>query len=99
VRASERESFQKFLRGFAGQASMGILGGRKGHKTGRFWDMTAYSRVVKAWGRAFDALKRYIHKNQIEALGFDREWLNQIFKVGATREELFDFMDGRAPPI
>jgi hypothetical protein len=91
VKAGQRENLQKFLRGFAGQTSMGVLGGKKGHKTGRFWDTTAYSRVVKAWGRAFDALKRYVHKNQIEALGFDREWLDQIFKEGVALQEIMAF--------
>ncbi len=76
---------------------MGVLGGRKGHKTGRFWDSTAYSRVVRAWGKAFESLRKYVHKNQAEALGFDRIWLDEVFREGGSLQEILEF-DRAADP-
>lgn len=68
VRAERREELQAFLKTFAGLAARAVTGAQKGIRTGKFWDQTAYSRIVP--GGAFRALCAYFGKNRLEAVGF-----------------------------
>src|SRR3954452_12310550 len=65
VRARRRESFQGFLRSFAGLVARRVTGARRGHPSGRFFDTLAWTRVV-AWGRDYLGVRHYVFRNQIE---------------------------------
>jgi hypothetical protein len=68
VRARRRDSFQAFLRSFAGIVARKVTGSRKGRPLGggRFWTALAWSRVVH-WGREYWTVRHYIFRNEIEA--------------------------------
>ncbi len=69
VRARRRESFQGFLRSFAGIVARRVTGARRGRPSGRFFGGIAWSRVV-AWGRDYLGVRHYVFRNEIEgALG------------------------------
>jgi REP element-mobilizing transposase RayT len=65
VRARRRESFQAFLRSFAGIVARRVTGARRGRPCGRFFNGIAWSRVV-AWGRDYLGVRHYVFRNQIE---------------------------------
>jgi REP element-mobilizing transposase RayT len=65
VRARRRESFQAFLRSFAGIVARRVTGARRGRPCGRFFSGIAWSRVV-AWGRDYLGVRHYVFRNQIE---------------------------------
>jgi REP element-mobilizing transposase RayT len=70
VKAPYRESLAKFLRAVPGLIARHVTQARKGLKlTGRFWERSAYSRLVH-WGREFKALTAYLNKNLLKACGF-----------------------------
>jgi REP element-mobilizing transposase RayT len=68
VRARRRESFQAFLRSFAGIVARRITGARRGRplRGGPFWTALAWSRIV-SWGRDYWGVRSYIFRNLIEA--------------------------------
>ena len=68
VRARRRESFQVFLRSFAGIVARKVTGARRGRPLGGgpFWSGLAWSRVV-SWGRDYWGVRHYIFRNLIEA--------------------------------
>jgi REP element-mobilizing transposase RayT len=66
VRARRRESFQAFLRSFAGIVARRVTGARRGRPCGRFFSGIAWSRVV-GWGRDYLGVRHYVFRNQIEA--------------------------------
>ena len=68
VRARRRESFQRFLRTFAGIVARIVTGARRGLplRGGTFWSALAWSRVV-SWGRDCYGVRHYIFRNRIEA--------------------------------
>jgi REP element-mobilizing transposase RayT len=69
VRARRRESFQAFLRSFAGIVARRVTGARRGRPCGRFFSGIAWSRVV-GWGRDYLGVRHYIFRNELEgALG------------------------------
>jgi REP element-mobilizing transposase RayT len=65
VRARRRESFQAFLRSFAGIVARRVTGARRGRPCGRFFSGIAWSRVV-GWGRDYLGVRHYVFRNQIE---------------------------------
>jgi REP element-mobilizing transposase RayT len=65
VRARRRESFQAFLRSFAGLVARRVTGARRGRPSGRFFDAIAWSRVV-GWGRDYLGVRHYVFRNAIE---------------------------------
>jgi REP element-mobilizing transposase RayT len=88
VRARRRESFQSFLRSFAGIVARRVTGARRGRPSGPFFSGIAWSRVV-GWGRDYLGVRHYVFRNQIEgdlgvhvrrALeeGPDRTWHAQL---------------------
>src|SRR6266404_7413017 len=69
IRARRRESFQGFLRSFAGIVARRVTGARRGHPSGPFFSGIAWSRIV-GWGRDYLGVRHYVFRNQIEgALG------------------------------
>lgn len=69
VQGRRREGLQGFLRTFPALLARHITGAKKGSPKGRFWDALAYTRVV-TWGRELIALRRYLLRNDLEAVGF-----------------------------
>jgi hypothetical protein len=65
VRARRRETFQSFLRSFAGIVARRVTGARRGRPSGPFFNGLAWSRVV-AWGRDYFGVRHYVFRNQIE---------------------------------
>jgi REP element-mobilizing transposase RayT len=65
VRARRRESFQAFLRSFAGIVARRVTGARRGRPCGRFFSGIAWTRVV-SWGRDYLGVRHYVFRNQIE---------------------------------
>lgn len=69
LRAKTRDGFRVFLRTFAGKVAQGVTGAKKGNPFGkRFWDLTAFSRIVE-WGNAFLTTRTYVIQNRLEASG------------------------------
>jgi REP element-mobilizing transposase RayT len=68
LKADRREDLQQFLKVFAGLAARAVMGAKKGVRRGKFWDKTAYSKIVP--GGAFRAVCAYLGKNRLEAVGF-----------------------------
>jgi REP element-mobilizing transposase RayT len=70
VRARRRESFQAFLRSFAGIVARRVTGAKRGRPIGGgpFWTGLAWSRIV-SWGRDYWGVRGYIFRNRIEATG------------------------------
>ena len=69
VQGKRREGLRSFFRTFPALLARRITGARKGSPQGRFWDALAYTRIV-TWGRELMALKRYLLRNDLEAVGF-----------------------------
>jgi REP element-mobilizing transposase RayT len=67
VRARNRDTFQAFLRSFAGIVARVVTGARRGRPApgGRFWSALAWSRVI-TWGREYWTVRHYIFRNEIE---------------------------------
>jgi REP element-mobilizing transposase RayT len=68
LRAESREALQQFLKTFAGLAARAVTGAKKGVRHGKFWEKTAYSKLVP--GGAFRSVCAYLAKNKLEAIGF-----------------------------
>jgi REP element-mobilizing transposase RayT len=68
IQGRDRRGIRSFLRVLPGQIAQKVTGARKGQRLarGRFWDALAFTRVVE-WGKAFDAAKLYVFKNQLES--------------------------------
>ncbi|MBI4402561.1 MAG: transposase [Deltaproteobacteria bacterium] len=68
IRAKRRESFQAFLRAFAGTVALKVTKASKSNPFGKFWCYLCYSRLVE-WGAAFKTVKAYVFRNELECLG------------------------------
>lgn len=68
LRAPTHEALQQFLKIFAGLAARAVMKAKKGVRRGKFWEKTAYSRLIP--GGAYRALCAYLTKNRLEAIGF-----------------------------
>ncbi|MBI4404250.1 MAG: hypothetical protein HY537_08820 [Deltaproteobacteria bacterium] len=68
IRAKRRESFQAFLRAFAGTVALKVTRASKSNPFGKCWCYLCYSRLVE-WGVAFKAVKAYVWQNELEGLG------------------------------
>lgn len=68
VRSRRLDTFQAFLRSFAGIVARRVTGARRGRalQGGRFWSALAWSRVV-TWGRDCMTVRHYIFRNRLEA--------------------------------
>jgi hypothetical protein len=60
VQGKRRAELQSFLRTLPGGVAMIVTGARKGKPFGKFWEGTAFSRIVD-WGEDFEALKRKLN--------------------------------------
>ena len=69
VLAQSFRGLRKFLRTMPALLARLITGAKKGSPQGRFWDAPIYTRLV-TWGRELKALKRYLLRNDLEAVGF-----------------------------
>lgn len=69
IQGKYRHGLQSFLRTLPALLARKITKAKKGSPQGRFWDALAYTRVV-TWGRELTALKRYLLRNDLEAVGF-----------------------------
>lgn len=69
AQGKHRTGLQSFLRTCPAMLARKITGAKKGSPAGRFWDALAYTRIVN-WGRELVALKRYLLRNDLEAVGF-----------------------------
>jgi REP element-mobilizing transposase RayT len=65
IRTRRRETFQAFLRSFAGIVARRVTGARRGRPSGSFFSGLAWSRVVN-WGRDYFGVRHYVFRNQIE---------------------------------
>lgn len=83
--------FQRFLKQFAGELAFQITGARKGQAYGRFWDRTAYSRII-SWGRDYRNQHDYFTKNFMESKGF---WMG---KNGERMRSLLEWVDAQTVP-
>jgi hypothetical protein len=62
VRARDRRGFQNFLRVLGSKLAIYVTGAKKGHKTGKFWTQSAYTKIVESSAQLWE-LKRYIAKH------------------------------------
>ncbi len=68
IRADRPEDLKAFLKTFAGLAARAVSGAKKGVQRGKFWESTAYSKIIP--GGAYRAVCAYLGKNRLEAVGF-----------------------------
>ena len=68
LKADRPEDLQRFLKTFAGLAARAVTGARKGLGRGKFWEKTAYSKIIPRG--AFKTVCAYLAKNRLEAIGF-----------------------------
>jgi REP element-mobilizing transposase RayT len=95
VRARRRESFQAFLRSFAGIVARRVTGARRGRPSGPFFSGLAWSRVV-AWGRDYLGVRHYVFRNEIEgALGAR---VRRALEEGPVRTSDVQLSPSRAGP-
>ena len=67
LKARTRRGFSNFLRALAGAVAMFVTGAARGKALGvRFWDLSAWSRVVES---DFAAVRAYVIQNRLEAAG------------------------------
>lgn len=69
MRGRTRAGLQNFFRTLPALLARLITGAKKGSPQGTFWDALLYTRLV-CWGRELLALKRYLLRNDLEAVGF-----------------------------
>ncbi len=70
--APSRKQMQAFLRVLPQRIVFVITGTKRSREIGKFWDQLAHSRIIK-WGREYEAMKRYLWKNKLEAFGYSKE--------------------------
>ena len=92
IRARRRESFQGFLRSFAGIVARRVTGARRGRPSGRFFSGIAWSRVV-AWGRDYLGVRHYVFRNEIEGASGAR--VRRALEQGPVRRSKLE----TAPPL
>jgi hypothetical protein len=63
VRARSRRGFQNFLRVLGSKLAIYVTGAKKGHKTGKFWTQSAYTKLVETSAQLWE-LKCYIAKHR-----------------------------------
>src|SRR5258706_7452402 len=95
VRARRRESFQGFLRSFAGIVARRVTGARRGRPSGRFFNEIAWSRVV-GWGRDYLGVRHYVFRNEIE--GAQGVHVRRALEEGPTRTHHVSLSRSRAGP-
>jgi hypothetical protein len=69
VRARDRQGFQNFLRVLGSKLAIYVTGAKKGHKTGKFWTQSAYTKLVESSAQLWE-LKCYIAKHSGEKRSF-----------------------------
>ena len=79
-----REALRNFMRVLTQMIMFRVTGACKGSPQGRFWDSSYYSRVA-SWGAEYKRLRRYLQKNHLEAFGFSRQWVDDIFNHPVNR--------------
>jgi len=96
IRSDRRETFQAFLRSFAGIVARRVTGARRGTPVGRFFSGLAWSRVV-SWGRDYFGVRHYVFRNQIE--GSSGPSVRRAFEEGPPwrRRTSVPGYGGRAP--
>lgn len=82
IRARRRDTFQAFLRSFAGIVARRVTGARRGRPAGQFFSGLAWSRVV-VWGRDYMGVRHYIFRNEIE--GSQGARVRRAFEEGPRR--------------
>jgi REP element-mobilizing transposase RayT len=95
VRARRRESFQSFLRSFAGIVARRVTGAKRGRPSGRFFSGLAWSRVV-AWGRDYLGVRHYVFRNAIE--GAEGVLVRRALEEGPVRTRHVQLSLSRAGP-
>lgn len=74
-----REDLKAFLRFVSGQIAMLATGAKKTRPVGRFWTTLVFTRIVE-WGCDYFNMKAYLIKNNLQARGFDRGFVDKWFK-------------------
>lgn len=69
VRGKTRLGLQNFFRTLPALLARAVTGAKKGTPKGKFWDSLLYTRLV-TWGAELVALRRYLLRNDLEAVGF-----------------------------
>lgn len=74
-----RKDIRAFLRFVSGQIAMLVTGAAKTRAVGRFWSALVFTRIVE-WGRDYFNMKAYLIKNNLQARGFDRRFVDEWFR-------------------
>lgn len=83
VRGKSRPLLRSFLRTLPAKIAFAVTSAKKGNPVGRFFEQIVFTRVVE-WGRDISRLKRYFFKNQLEAAGISREFVENWRSFAAT---------------
>lgn len=68
IKAKTKDGFKNFLRTITGLIARTILRAQKNSPKGKFWDSTAFTRVI-SWGRDYIETQIYLTKNRFEGEG------------------------------
>lgn len=87
--AKSRDDIQTFLRAFCGVVALKVTRAGKGKGLGkRFWDLLVYTRVAE-WGKAFEAVRRYVVRNRVgHCVGFPYALSSQKTPQGQSARAL-----------
>jgi len=83
IRSREANSLRQFLKLLPQKVALLISGAKKGSPKGRFFDLTAFTRIVE-WGRDYANVIRYIIKNGLEELGHSKAEVREFFRILRT---------------
>ncbi len=75
LKTGHRKWLNSYLRTITGLIARQVSGAQRGAGTKiKFWDLRPFSRIVPR-GKAYTCIHNYFNKNQLQAVGFDRAWL------------------------
>jgi len=83
VRSNDARLLRLFLKLFPQKVALLISGAKKGAAKGKFFDHTAFTRVVD-WGRDYANVIRYLIKNSFEELGYSSKEVKELFQILCT---------------
>lgn len=71
IRVKRQDDYRRFIRAITGLIARAVKRCQRGRPLeGKFWDARPFTRSVSFAGEQFKAVKLYIARNRLEALGF-----------------------------
>jgi len=91
LRAKHRDDYTAFIKTITGLIARLVGNSERGNPLKKkFWDARPFSRVVSFAYREFNAIKTYLLRNTLEAIG----WMKYISRYSRLPKELRRVLDG-----